>query len=41
MILCYFNGDDNSKVDGGISLEVHLPSFREEIVSRIIQSFIK
>lgn len=41
MVLCYFDGDDDGNVDDGIFLEVHLPSFKVEIGSRIIQSFIK
>lgn len=41
VVLYYFDGHDNGNVDDGIFLEVHLPSFKEEIGSRIIQSFIK
>lgn len=41
MVLRYFDGDDDGNVDDGIFLGIHLPSFKEEIGSRIIQSFIK
>lgn len=41
MVLCYFDPDDDGSVDDGICLKVYLPSFKEEIGSRIIQSFIK
>lgn len=41
MVLRYFDGDDGGNVDDGIFLGIHLPSFKEEIGSRIIQSFIK